>query len=115
MSARLPSVTGALSMPLTPAGQRAGADSGDPQVASATIYKGDGISVGVWECTPGGWPIENRADCETATIVSGKGQITDADGSVRALEAGTVVTLPKGWSGRWDITETLRKVYVIVA
>jgi len=28
--------------------------------------------------------------------------------------AGSIVTLPKGWTGLWDITETVRKVYVIV-
>jgi uncharacterized cupin superfamily protein len=100
---------------VTPRGQRAGADSGDPQVASAVVHNADGVHVGVWECAPGGWPIENRQDCETATIISGKGRITDSDGAVRELQAGAVVTLPKGWSGRWDITETLRKVYVIVS
>jgi hypothetical protein len=49
-----------------------------------------------------------------ATTISGKGVITDADGNGQSLLPGSVVTLPKGWSGRWDITETLRKVYVIV-
>ncbi|MGZ0186830.1 MAG: cupin domain-containing protein [Alphaproteobacteria bacterium] len=102
-------------MTLTPRGQRDGADSGNPQVASAVIHNTNGIHVGVWECTAGGWPIENRQDCETATIISGIGRITDCDGTVHELDAGTVITLPKGWSGRWDITETLRKVYVIVS
>jgi uncharacterized cupin superfamily protein len=25
-----------------------------------------------------------------------------------------VFVLPKGWSGRWDITETVRKLFVLV-
>ena len=40
---------------------------------------------------------------------------TDADGAEQVLVPGSVVTLPKGWSGRWDITETLRKAYVIIS
>ena len=31
------------------------------------------------------------------------------------LTAGDVLTLPKGWSGRWDILETVRKLYVTAA
>jgi hypothetical protein len=27
--------------------------------------------------------------------------------------AGDLLVLPVGWSGRWDVTATLRKVYVI--
>jgi uncharacterized cupin superfamily protein len=105
---------GATDMALTPAGQRTGADSGDPQVSSHAISNHGGIHAGVWECTPGGWPIVNRADTEVATILSGRATITSADGSKQALGPGSVVTLPKGWSGRWDVTETVRKVYVIV-
>lgn len=102
-------------MPLVPVGQRAGADSGDPQVSAQTVSNADGIHVGVWECTPGGWPVVDRADTEVATIISGAATLTSADGSKQALSAGSVVTLHKGWTGRWDVTETLRKVYVIVA
>ena len=103
-------IAGATGMALTPVGQRAGADSGDPQVSSHTISNNDGIHVGVWECAPGGWPVVNRADTEIATIISGGGTITNEDGVAQALGPGVVVTLPKGWTGRWDITETLRKV-----
>ena len=63
---------------------------------------------------PGGRAIENRTNTEICSIVSGTGVITDADGTKRQLVPGSVLTLPKGWSGRWDIISTLRKVYVIV-
>lgn len=107
--------TGAVSMALTPVGQRAGADSGDPRVSAHTISNAGGIHVGVWECTPGGWPVVDRPDTEVATIISGAATLTSADGAKQALAAGSVVTLHKGWSGRWDVSETVRKVYVIVA
>lgn len=115
MSARVPSSAGAADMPLEPAGPRTGADLGDPRVSYREISNDGHIEVGVWECTPGGWEIVERPDIEIVTIVSGAGTITDADGTVRPLSPGAVVTLPRGWSGRWDITETLRKVYVILS
>ena len=115
MNAEIPSAAGAADMNLDSIGPRDGADQGDPQVSMRVISNDGSIHVGVWECTPGGWPIVNRADTEVASIVSGRGVITDADGTERLLAPGAVVTLPKGWSGRWDISETLRKVYVIVS
>jgi uncharacterized protein len=115
MSASIPSIAGAVTMALAPAGQRAGADSGDPQVSAKLISENDGIKTGIWECTLGGWPINSRPDCEVAHILKGRATITDADGTKLELTAGSVIVLPKGWTGRWDVTETVRKVYVIVA
>lgn len=114
MTHPVPSHAGAAAMSLEPAGPRSGADRGAPIVSYAEISNDGQIEVGVWECTPGGWEIVDRPDTEVVTIVSGRGTITDADGTARPLHPGAVVTLPKGWSGRWDIDETLRKVYVVV-
>ncbi len=114
VNTNIPSVAGAADMELTPNGRRAGADSGDPQVSSALIFKDETTQVGVWECTPGGWAIFDRDNMETVLVVAGQGVITDADGTEQLLSPGVVTVLPKGWSGRWDITETLRKVYIIV-
>ena len=79
-----------------------------------TISNDGSIHVGVWECTPGGLPIVDRGDTEVAQSVKGRGTIIDADGTEYVLVPGAVVTLPKGWSDRWDLTETLPKVYVIM-
>jgi uncharacterized cupin superfamily protein len=94
-------------------GPRAGADSGDPRMSGRIFFEGGGVQVGVWECTPGGWAIEDRPDHETVQLLAGRARLTNADGSSVELGAGDVLTLPKGWSGRWDILETVRKLYVI--
>jgi len=101
---------------LEPYGPRVGADRGTPHTAGRILHtSADGsIEVGVWECTPGGWSIEDRPNTETVMIMGGRATITDADGTRHELLAGTSLTLPLGWSGRWDIHETLRKVYVTV-
>jgi len=99
---------------LTPAGQRAGADRGDPQVATRPLAREATGSLGVWECQPGGWPVVNRPDTEFAYLLAGRATLTDqASGQVVEVSAGDLVILPPGWSGRWDVIETVRKVYAI--
>lgn len=102
---------------LEPYGPRAGADRGDPQTSGRVVYRSPegSIEVGIWECTPGGWPIVDRPNTETVMTLHGRATITDADGTRHELVPGTSLTLPLGWSGRWDIHETLRKVYVTIA
>lgn len=95
-------------------GPRVGSDSGQPMMSGRVFYEADGIQIGVWECTPGGWAIENRPDTETVRILAGRARLTDADGTAVELGPGDGLVLPKGWSGRWDILETVRKHYVIV-
>ena len=98
--------------PLEPTGPRAGADRGTPMTATRVLHDDGPLQVGIWECTPGGWSIERRTNTETVHILAGRGRITDADGTAHELAPGVAMVLPRGWSGRWDITETLRKLYV---
>ena len=99
---------------LEPKGQRPGADNGDPQISSLAFDTPDDVRVGIWECEPGGWPVVNRADTETCYILSGRATVTDAEtGHSYEISAGDVIVQPRGWSGRWDVTETIRKVYSI--
>lgn len=100
--------------PLADTGPRAGADSGTPMTALRVLHDDGPVNVGIWECTPGGWSIEHRTNTEIVRILSGRARITDADGAVRELGPGSVVVLPRGWSGRWDITQTVRKLYVTI-
>ena len=97
---------------LEPLGPRVGSDSGDPQTSGITFFSGHGVDVGVWECTPGGWAIVDRTNTETMMLLGGRVRITPADGESVELEEGDVFVLPKGWSGRWDVLETVRKLYV---
>ncbi|WP_321811907.1 MULTISPECIES: cupin domain-containing protein [unclassified Burkholderia] len=99
---------------LTPRGQRAGADKGDPQIATQALAENATGNLGIWECQPGGWPIVNRPDTEFTYILSGRATLTDdASGEVVEIGAGDLVILPPGWTGRWDIIEPVRKVYAI--
>lgn len=111
----IPNLEQAKGISLTPVGVRDGADEGEPQVSIAELYD-DGMSdVGVWECTPGSWPITDRPNTETVYVLSGEGVIENDDGTRLSIREGSVFVLPKGWTGRWRITKTLRKLYVIVS
>ena len=104
----------ALGAELNPAGRRPGADSGDPQLHTLPVAPQATGNIGIWECRPGGWPVVDRPDTEVAYILSGAATITDdATGVAHQVAAGDLLVLPPGWSGRWDVTETVRKVYAI--
>ena len=98
---------------LEPTGPRAGFDSGDPQTSTIVFFEGHGVTVGVWECTAGGWAIADRPDTETMLLLRGAVTITPLGGEPVDLEEGDVFVLPRGWSGRWDVTETVRKLFVL--
>ncbi|MEA2251366.1 MAG: uncharacterized protein QOG70_1608 [Solirubrobacteraceae bacterium] len=101
--------------PLEDTGPRAGADAGTPMTSARVLQPAAaGVpEVGVWECTPGGWPIEDRPDTEVVVVVSGAATLTPRDGAPVEIGPGDTAVLPRGWSGRWDVRETLRKVYVL--
>lgn len=99
---------------LPAAGQRAGADSGDPQLGLRMLAPEARGGTGIWECAPGGWPVVNRPDTEFTYIISGRAKLTDdATGAVTEIAGGDLVILPPGWTGRWDVIETVRKVFAI--
>ncbi len=95
-------------------GIRPGADSGRPRTGFTELFASGGVEVGVWASTPGGWAIENRPDTEVVSIISGRARITDADGTATEVGRGDVFVLPAGWSGRWDVIETVEKLYVTI-
>lgn len=71
-----------------------------------------GAESGIWECTagPSRWVLETN---EFVHVVSGSMTITPDGGEPELVGPGTTVFIPRGWSGNWEIHETLRKLYVI--
>jgi uncharacterized cupin superfamily protein len=69
-------------------------------------------STGIWECEPGpsDWALDGG---EFIHVLAGRMTCTASDGTVVELGPGDAMTFPPGWTGRWDIHETLRKVYTI--
>lgn len=84
------------------------------QTSGLTLWEDEaaGSSAGIWECTagPSRWLLETH---EFIQVVAGAMTCRNDDGGTVELVAGDTAVFPRGWSGTWDIEETLRKVYVI--
>jgi uncharacterized cupin superfamily protein len=52
-------------------------------------------------------------DDEICQILSGRGTITEPDGTSFEIGPGTLFVTPAGWEGHWTIHETVRKMWVV--
>ena len=59
---------------------------------------------------PSRWLLETH---EFIQLVAGSMTVTVDGGEPVKVNTGDSAFFPKGWSGTWDIHETLRKVYTI--
>jgi len=87
--------------------------TGEPMQTSGTTLWSDGDQeVGVWECTPGPsyWTLETN---EAIHILSGRMTVTPEGGEPLEIGPGDCAVFPRGWSGTWQIHETIRKLYVL--
>src|SRR5690606_11460738 len=87
--------------------------TGEPmQTSGVTVWEDGTASAGIWECTPGPsrWLLDTH---EVIQLVGGSMTVTPAGGEPRTLRSGDLAVFPKGWSGTWEIHETVRKVYAI--
>jgi uncharacterized cupin superfamily protein len=85
---------------------------GHPLVGSVALAAARGVEVGLWEITAG-TVIDVEAD-EVFVVLSGRGRVMFEDSSFMTLAPGSVVRLRAGDRTTWTISETLRKVYVLL-
>ena len=90
--------------------------SAGQEEAFRTVWSGLGnaVETGIWECTPGSFTASRDDYHEICVILSGSVTVHPKQGEPRRLSAGDLLVTPMGWSGVWDVHETVRKVYVIV-
>ena len=67
---------------------------------------------GIWEAEPGCWTV-SYTENEFCQILSGRSILRDESGRERSLKPGDNFTIPRGFSGQWEVLETTRKIYVI--
>ncbi len=89
--------------------------SGNPQETFLNLYddRGGRFACGVWQCTPGvvamaDWPYD-----ELCVLLAGRVVITPQGGTPAEYRQGDAFVIPKGFTGTWDIRETIRKHYAI--
>jgi uncharacterized protein len=93
---------------------RANPIKGEPHESSAELWVHNGLNVGVWEATPGSFPASRDGYDEVFICLSGAATMTGNDGVRYDLSPGSVLLTPAGFTGRWDVSETFRKVYCII-
>lgn len=71
-----------------------------------------GVSVGLWECAPGRFWTVYDGEGEFIQVVSGRMTCIEERGPTTHLGPGDTMTFPPGWTGEWQIEETLRKLFV---
>jgi len=91
------------------------ASVGCPITASRTYYNVGPTEVGVRTCTPGSFPKSVPRDTvEAFHVLEGTFFVTNADGSAMRCGPGDTVVLPKGWTGKWDVIEKMKKIWVVI-
>jgi uncharacterized cupin superfamily protein len=106
--------------PLAPAGEAAWepipADkilAGTPASRLWVQYEGpEGLAAGEWEATPGKWRI-TYTEWEWMVLLSGRCIVTGDDGTVIEAGPGDAFVIEPGFTGTWEVTETMRKRWVI--
>lgn len=89
--------------------------SGDPREIHRNLFDDTSgtFSCVVWQCSPGlvamkDWPYD-----EFCVLLTGRVVITPEGGAAREYRAGDALVLPQGFTGTWEIRETVRKYYAI--
>ncbi|WP_029369097.1 cupin domain-containing protein [Mycobacterium sp. UM_WWY] len=85
--------------------------AGTPTAGYRDITELSGLTVGVWEHTPG--TSRDVESDEVFVVLTGDATVTFDDGSPPVdLRPGSLVRLRAGQRTTWTVRETLRKVYV---
>jgi uncharacterized protein len=84
--------------------------AGKPRTGAAKLGAFGGVSLGVWEMTPG--TMRDVEIDEVFVVLRGAATVAFEDGTVTDLEPGDLVRLHAGQKTVWTVTETLRKVYL---
>lgn len=84
------------------------------RAATAWTATGGQARTGYWECGTGTFTAVRDGEHEICHIVAGRASLRDATGSVTEVGPGTVLVLPAGWRGSWQVHEPVVKVFVLI-
>ena len=81
--------------------------------STLSVERNDGVETGIWTCTPGRWRRQITSQ-EFCHFIQGRCTFTPDGGEPMQIQAGDALLLPANTFGVWDITETVRKTYVLI-
>jgi uncharacterized cupin superfamily protein len=88
--------------------------AGSPQTRTWVHYDDPAqrLSAGEWEATPGKWRIA-YAEWEYVRMIQGSCVLTGDDGTILTAGPGDGFVIEPGFTGSWEVTEAMRKHWVI--
>jgi uncharacterized protein len=97
-----------------PLGAAEPVNASQPDGARQSVWEwGDGdVEVGIWECTEGSFSERTGDFDEMMCMVAGRVSVHHADGTFD-IAPGTLWVTPRHWDCRWEVHQTVRKLYVI--
>lgn len=100
--------------PLKDWGYQPNSIAGNSKSDGVLLFKGpdNRPESGVWQCTPGTWPLEISRD-ELCYFIAGRATYTHESGEVIDVKAGTLVHFKAGWKGTCSVHETMRNTYML--
>lgn len=87
--------------------------TGAPKEQGAVLFSDGGHTGGIWEATPYAERMENYPFNEMAHVISGHVIITPEGGAPVTFGPGETYFMQKGFTGRFEVTQTLRKYYFV--
>lgn len=81
------------------------------RTALAEVLTDAGLEVGVWRHDAG--RSTDSFDDEVFVVIEGRGTVTDSEGNTLELKPGVVGVLHSTDVTTWEITEPLRKVWLV--
>jgi len=91
----------------------AGTADTEPRCSDWPLVDDGDVQIGIWEATPGVSTEPTEDYLETMFMVSGRVTVTHPDGAPFDIVPGSLWATPRHWDGRWDVHQTVRKLYVI--
>mmetsp|Transcript_55312 Transcript_55312/g.134344 ORF Transcript_55312/g.134344 Transcript_55312/m.134344 type:complete len:112 (-) Transcript_55312:121-456(-) len=96
-----------------------------PTLSTNTLFDVGSTEVSSSTLSPGSFFTSPRTTTEAFIVLEGTFVLTNSDfdgkeddgspnGTAQRCGPGDIVVLPKGWSGYWDVLETVKKVWVVV-
>jgi uncharacterized protein len=88
--------------------------SGDPEHTARNFFSDSTgqFFAGTWESTPGRWRVRYTEN-EFCHITQGAVRIESSSGDAWTFRAGDSFVIPAGFSGTWNVSQPLKKLYVI--
>jgi len=86
---------------------------GQPRAQLLAFLSDEQRQAGIWRCTPGAFRSDHRGYVEFMHVVAGRAVLRGDDGVTWTVSAGTLLTIPDGWTGEWDVESEIVKSFAI--